>query len=121
MSAPQFTPGPWQSKHDYTVEGATTIIANVDGESFSDGTTTHTYDFIATCEDEYGERLPNAQANARLICAAPDLFDGCNAMLGLAQLLLGRDDLPAEVREALTTSHRIRDAEAAVAKAEGGQ
>jgi hypothetical protein len=73
MSA-SYTPGPWQAKGDYTVSDAVTIIANVDGESFSDGATTHTYDFIATCEDEYGERLPNAQANARLIAAAPDLY-----------------------------------------------
>lgn len=78
MSAPQFTPGPWQSKHDYTIEGATTIIANVDGELFSDGTTSHTFDFICTCEDEFGERLPNAQANARLIRAAPELYAALN-------------------------------------------
>lgn len=70
----QFTPGPWQSKHDYTIEGATTIIANADGEVHPDGTQTYSYEFICTCEDEYGERMPNAQANARLIAAAPDLY-----------------------------------------------
>jgi hypothetical protein len=59
------------------------------------------------------------QANARLIAAAPELYDGCNAMLGLVQLLLGRDDLSDDLRLALTTNHRIAEAEAAVAKAGG--
>lgn len=88
MSAPQFTPGPWQSKGDYTVAEATTIIANVDGESFTDGTTSHSYDFIATCEDEYGEMLPNAQANARLIRQAPTMYER------LALLVRVLSDLP---------------------------
>jgi hypothetical protein len=68
-----FTPGPWQTKHDYTLEGATTIVANVDGEIHSDGAQTYAYDFICTCEDEFGEYLPNAKANARLIAKAPTM------------------------------------------------
>jgi hypothetical protein len=75
VSAPAFTPGPWQSKHDYTKEGACTIVGNVDGEIHSDGTTTHSYDFICTCEDEYGEYIERAEANARLIAAAPELYE----------------------------------------------
>lgn len=113
MSAPQFTSGPWQRMNDY--DGALTIIGNVDGESFSDGTTSHSYDFIANLEDKYGEAT--SAANQRLILAAPELFNGCNALLGILQLLLNRDDLSPEVRDALTTGHRIDEARAAVAKA----
>jgi hypothetical protein len=43
-----------------------------------DGTTSHTYDFIANCEDEYGE--PASPANVRLILAAPDHALICWAM-----------------------------------------
>lgn len=56
-------------------------------------------------------------ANARLIAAAPELLDGCNALLGLIQLISGRDDLTPELREVLRTNHRIAEGEAAVAKA----
>lgn len=73
MTKPTFTPGPWQTKDDYTIDGRTTVIANVDGESFSDGSTSSSFDTVAVCEDEFGERLPNARANARAIAALPDL------------------------------------------------
>jgi hypothetical protein len=59
----------------------------------------------------------NFPANAPLIAAAPSLKDGCNALIGLIQLVCGRDDMPAEIREALQTSHRLEEAVAAVAKA----
>lgn len=76
MSAP-FTAGPWQIKGDY-LDGCTTIIANVDGEII-DGTTYNTFDFIATCVDEYGEASLDAVGNARLIAAAPD-YDAAAAL-----------------------------------------
>ncbi len=70
------TAGPWQIKDDYTPDGRVTIIANIDGEYFTDDPSPHmTYDTIAVCEDEYGERLPNAEANARLIAFIPELLD----------------------------------------------
>jgi hypothetical protein len=43
-------------------------------------------------------------------------------MLGLVQLVLGRDDLSPELRRVLTTNHRIDEAKSAVTKAgEGSQ
>jgi len=84
------TPGPWQQRDDQTSEGWVTIIGNVDGE-YVDGRAVCTYDVIARCEDEYGDRLSNVSANARLITAAPDL-------LALAQRM--REAL-ADAREAL--------------------
>lgn len=83
MSA-QHTPGPWQQRDDQTTEGWITIIGNVDGE-YIDGKPCCTYDVIARCEDEYGERLPNVSANARLIAAAPDLLAVCKAFLEIAE------------------------------------
>lgn len=59
------------------------------------------------------------QANARLIEAAPDLLNGCNALRGLIQLIRGRDDLPADLRAALQDNHRMAEAEAAITKATG--
>jgi hypothetical protein len=89
------------------------------------GKPTYEWRFIASCglpdEEDNDFTLEEVEANARLIAAAPELYDGCNAMLGLVQLLLGRDDLTDDLRLALTTSHRIAEAEAAVAKARGGQ
>ena len=106
MSMPQFTPGPWRM---LSVPYAT-------GERF---------------QIVHGRRRPIAatmagdrshskiMADAHLIAAAPELYDGCNAMLGLIQLVLGRDDLTDDLRLALTTNHRIAEAEAATAKARG--
>lgn len=71
---PTFTPGPWQVMNEY--DGATIVIANVDGETFSDGTSTFSYDFVCDTlpDDGDGSRSREiAVANARLIAAAPDM------------------------------------------------
>lgn len=63
--------------------------------------------------------VEECEANVYLIVAAPDLLNGCNALLGLCTLLLARDDLPSDVRKVLTDNHRIAEARAAVARAKG--
>jgi hypothetical protein len=50
-----------------------------------------------------------------------DLYNGCNALLGLLQLLSHRDDVSDDLRGFLTSGHRIDEAEKAVAKARGEQ
>lgn len=113
-----FTPGPWMAKGDYTIADATTIIANPDGD-LPDGP--FTYDFICTCEDEYGERNEKAQANARLIAAAPELYEAL-------QLLLETEDFGNE-REHWESEHKLGNGHAwrvlkamdALAKARGEQ
>ena len=69
------TPEPWQQKHDYNLEGAVRIIANVDADI--DHTGTHyTYDTVAICHDDFDETLPNAESNARRIVACVNALSG---------------------------------------------
>lgn len=58
-------------------------------------------------------------ARIRLEAAAPDLLNGCKALLGLLQLLANREDIPEHIHAYLTRGHLIDEARAAVAKAEG--
>lgn len=104
VSAPRHTPGPWERRSREAFGDDETAVEPT-SPNVNDGRV------IALC---YGV---DREANASLIAAAPELYDGCNALLGLIQLLLGRDDLTAELREVLTTNHRIDEAQAAVAKA----
>jgi len=118
MSEPAFTPGPWRETPEtraveictvhcitprsvpYAIEGQRWIYIIAEGSTHRD------------------ER--EQDANAYLIAAAPDLYIGCSAMLGLVQLILNRDDLSPELRAVLQAdNHRIAEAEAALAKADG--
>jgi hypothetical protein len=47
------------------------------------------------------------------------LLDGCNALVGLIQLVSSRDDIPPEVRDILRTNHRVIEAQRAIEM--GGQ
>lgn len=70
MARSKHTSGMWETiDHNETP----TIIANMDGW-MEDGRMHYAYDVIAQCCDEHGDVLPNANANARLIEAAPDLL-----------------------------------------------
>lgn len=108
---PTFTPGPWQVMNEY--DGATIVIANVDGETFSDGASTFSYDFVCDTlpDDGDGSRsVEIAKANARLIAAAPDMLV---ALKSIAKGFPACDDLndyPADERAVLD----------AIRKAEGG-
>jgi hypothetical protein len=118
VSAPAFTSGPWQRRDDYG--GWLTIIGNVDGESFSDGTTSYTYDFIANCEDEYGE--PAKPENVRLILAAPELYETLDGFVEARDRYLESDcDSHAEHMAANRLDEAHEAARAALAKARGGQ
>lgn len=110
------TAGPWQIKDDYTPEGRITIIANVDGEYFTDSPSPRmTCDVIAVCADEFGETLSNATANARLIASAPDLLEALPDVIdaALRQLsMMGKGRAPSPRLEAA-----IERARTAIAKA----
>lgn len=45
-----------------------------------------------------------------------DLLNGCKAALGLIQLISSRHDLPDDLKN-LMDSHRVKEAQAAIAKA----
>src|SRR5690349_6406392 len=73
----------------------------------------HGVDLVTEASDALGEWIDKTTAlQSRLDVA----LRGCRAVLGLFQLIRGRDDLPATLREALTDNHRIAEAEAAVAQ-----
>lgn len=100
------TPGPWSVKNDYDERHI--VIANIDGESFPDGTTSYTYDFVC---DTYGGDYESksravANANARLIAAAPELLDALRNLVAVQPNLMAN-------------SAEIADARAAIAKAGG--
>ncbi|WP_305096448.1 hypothetical protein [Croceibacterium aestuarii] len=71
MSAISPTGTPWQVKHDFDLEGQTTVIGNVDGEII-DGTTHHTFDFVCRTIDEADDSQSRsvAVANAEFIVRA---------------------------------------------------
>jgi hypothetical protein len=95
MGESKHTPGPWQIKNDYTERHI--VIANVDGETFTDGTSSCSYDFVC---DTYGDgdddsrSMAVAIANARLIASAPDLL----AALTLCQSALAMMIAPDAIK-----------------------
>lgn len=102
------TPGPWTCRRSNTpVDGEYDFSINADG--------------VPVLAEAFGRSadggVPPAEANARLIAAAPELVDGCNALLGLLQLVAGRDDCPEAIREVLRTNHRVDEARAALSRA----
>ena len=109
MSA-AFTAGPWSWHKCFDHTGKRLISLDIVPRGG------HSLSGVAVLASVFGN-----EADAHLIAAAPQLYDGCNALLGLLQLLLNRDDLPAEVREAMQTSHRVGEARAALALARGEQ
>ena len=74
---------------------------------------------ISALADHVREHLKVEQPNKRASHkeTAEALLNGCNALLGLIQLVRSRPDISPEIREALTTSHRIDEAMAAIARA----
>ncbi len=107
LPRPNFTPGPWR------VGGANRNVVYGTEPEYRPSLV------VAHC-NHTGEVPPEVDAaNAHLIAAAPSLYDGCNALIGLIQLVCSRDDIHPEIQKALLTSHRFAEACAAVAKADG--
>lgn len=109
MSAIFPTATPWQVKHDFGTEGSTTIIGNVDGEII-DGTTHHTYDFVAKTLDDTDDSQSRsiAAANAAFIVRA------CNSHTALVEAI----DRYLAARTALEAAptHNSRAFDAAMAE-----
>lgn len=97
--ADKFTPGPWER-----VGSVVRTHRDTTGGFL-----------IADCTRA---ELGGGQGNARLIAAAPDLYSALNGLVGMCALLLA-NDLPANVRQALESNHRIVEAKNALVRAEG--
>lgn len=114
MSADAITEGPWQSQHDFDMEGVCRIIGAIDGPD--DGR----FHYKVICEVDPDGSLDTKEqyANARLIAAAPDLAD-------LAANVAGHDERALEMADARTLRATIREyreqARAALSKARGEQ
>lgn len=111
MSA-QHTPGPWSYRsqpHDDwgTVRAGRYIICQARNPAVD-------YDDL----DEYRRtRTDPYEANARLIAAAPDLLEACEALIAYDE---GDDDAPdAGVKMMIDYDHALTLARAAIAKARG--
>ena len=70
------TSGPVQVKHDYSLDGATTVVGNVDGE-YVDGRLDVGFDFVCSTLDDGGfnsDEAAKAVANAAAIVAALNIL-----------------------------------------------
>ena len=95
------TPGPWhvgETRHQYDC-----VIRNFENDPVA-------------ITQLAGYSKSTGKANAHFIAAVWDLYDGCNALLGLLQLIRDRDDVSAELAEIIRTSHRVNEAEQAAIK-----
>jgi hypothetical protein len=109
----EHTPGPWKILRWADEKKGFIAIVN-------DATGAHICDVFPFGTRALAQSLAVHQANARLIAAAPDLLNGCNALLGLLQIVCIRDDVPSDIRRIFEGgNHRIEEARGAIAKATG--
>lgn len=104
----KFLPGPWFVSRDPRPDMEwNNHIASVE------------HPHLEVCSMFHTEENDNEQgeANARLVAAAPDLLNGCRALVGLLQLVTCRDDISPELQDVLRGNHRIAEALAAIEKA----
>lgn len=106
------TPGPWQTRSDHLNEDRLTIIGNVDGE-YVDGRAECSYEFVASCIDEFGENHARSFANARLIAAAPDLLEALRFYVEAEDTGLEDDELDQFSQLARAAIARATGSEAA--------
>lgn len=111
MADLSYTPGPWALHEAEYPDAGGYIPPQVFSEADPD-----TPEFICTMAVRDGI---TETANGLLVAAAPELLDGCNALLGLVQLISSRADLSEDIKLILLESHRTKEAIDAVAKAEG--
>jgi hypothetical protein len=126
MTEPKWTPGPWRSAAEAEKNYLWSLHIRADRSPRDDDDDRLTVDVAwICCRDDGAQDAPaapgleRAKANARLIAAAPDLDNGCGALLGLIDLILNHAALTPVLRDVLTNNHRIAEARAARAKARG--
>lgn len=102
MSAHKHTPGPWEQADSFGASPTGTAV-----KAASDNY------LVASCTGYYGRE--GAVANARLIAAAPEYFDGTADLLAYEEAVEAGDD----ERAMLLYASAIRKLRAAQAKATG--
>ena len=125
MSQVSFTPGPWQVKHPE--HHPWEVIANIDGPD--DGR--FHYDSICDCDQDSKSKLDSEEtkANARLIAAAPEMYEALEATAEALAVSLGRLGVCGEGdakdhradAESFGGSRALGLARTALAKADGAQ
>ena len=106
------TPGPWTLTHK---QGSNFAVQEFEIRGMFDDKPNIMPVFNKNQFAIDGARIYVSPEDARLIAAAPDLLDSCNALLGLLQLIEKRCD--PELQEIIRTNHRVGEAQAAVDKA----
>lgn len=101
-----YTPGPWQSRHEWDWDGLCSIIGNIDGD-------TNSPTFTSVCDIDEG--CDEFLANRNLICAAPDLLSAAKRFLAIYSEL----SIQTSHAELLPSINAWNALEAAIAKAEG--
>lgn len=104
MSAIDPTCLPWQTAHDFDIEGATTIIGNVDGEII-DGTTHHTYDFVARTLDVEDD----SQSHSVAVANAAFIVRACSSHAALVEALESVTGLLRDERDSLFECSTVGD------------
>ena len=105
---------PWQVKHDFDIEGLTTIIGNVDGE-IVEGSTHYSYDFVCTTVD------PDESVQSRSVCVANAEFivRACNSYQSLIEALIWAEAAIAPFSKDPQPGSGINKVRAVIAKATG--
>ena len=101
------TAGPWQAQHEFDMNGACTIVGNIQDHDGDYGETRLTCTTICDINEDPDEWL----ANRALIIAAPDLLEA----LELIEVDLTAGNMPLRARITLALDR----ARAAIAKAKG--
>ena len=110
MSDPKHTPGPWAMQDRLCAR----VVSGIDIRSEPTG------DIVTRLPDGAsttgGHCFPRQLANARLMAAAPELLEACNAMLGL--LVDARNGIDEHGGDSSFVDEIEGHARAAIAKAE---
>lgn len=120
------TEGPWvidgespaDSPPSIVISTQDVVIAEVYADADVDDETRATAALIVAMHEALPDLLALQAEADRMRGALEGLVSGTNAVLGLIQLVEGRDDLPADLKLALLGNHRVNEAQAALRVAE---
>lgn len=115
MKKTKHTPGPWVA---YGLDSRSPYVCADAGKRWDNPEICNLFNDVTPVDSVSGrwlEPLPNAAANARLIAAAPELFDALNKLLSRAEYHLDR----SATHDGLMNVDAIVDARAVLAKVKG--